>query len=345
MKVQCQKCRASYDIPEERIRQHGNHVTFPCPACSTHIEVRLYDPAKAPGTKQQAASSPQESAPTGDVLRKRIIRTVKDLPPMPQVAQKARQLTMDENSSFQDLAQIIETDQAIATRVLKLSNSSYYGQMGRVTSIQHASVVLGMKTLNELLTLACAGSLLGRELKGYDQKAGDLWMHSLATAGAARRIATRYAPELSDDAFSAGLIHDCGKLILDQYVLERREQFDQYLSGGGKSFTDAEREILGFDHARIAADVCEKWQIPRDITRAIESHHAPRMAGENRLANIVHAADAIALMSGIGAGMDGMMYQMDRKVMKSLQISGEEVGLYMAEAMEFVDKTAAAFSS
>lgn len=345
MKIQCQKCRANYDIPEERIRSHGNHITFPCPACSAPIEVRLDETAQAPGTGRQETSPHRGDAPTGDVLRKRIIRTVKDLPPMPQVAQKARQLTMDENSSFQDLSKIIETDQAIAARVLKLSNSSYYGQMGRVTSIQHASVVLGMKTLNELLTLACAGSLLGRELRGYGQKAGDLWMHSLATAEAARRIAVRHAPELVDDSFSAGLIHDCGKLILDGYVLERREQFDQFLSGGGKSFTEAEREILGFDHGRIAADVCEKWQIPRDITRAIESHHAPRMAGENRLANIVHAADAIALMSGIGAGVDGMMYQMDRTVMKTLQIGGDEVGLYMAEAMEFVEKTAAAFSS
>ena len=110
---------------------------------------------------------------------------------MPQVAQKARQITADADSSFSDLVKVIETDQAIATRVLKIANSSYYGQAEEVTSLQQAAVVLGMKTLNELLTMACSGSMIGSELKGYRLQSGDLWMHSLATAGCARMLAEK----------------------------------------------------------------------------------------------------------------------------------------------------------
>ena len=83
-----------------------------------------------------------------------------------------------------------------------------------------------MKTLSDLLTLACSSSVMGSKLNGYGQESGDLWMHSLAVAGCARSIAKLKKPELADDAFSAGLIHDCGKLILDPYIDERRDLFD-----------------------------------------------------------------------------------------------------------------------
>lgn len=337
MKIQCPHCQKSYDIPEERIKQFGEHVAFPCPSCKSKIEITLGE------ADSQSVPEEASSQPSGEILKKRILRTVNELPPMPQVAEKARRLTSDENASFSDLAKIIETDQAIAARVLKLSNSSYYGVMGTVTSIQHASIVLGMKTLNELLTLACASSLLGNELTGYGLSSGDLWQHSLATASCARTLASRKAPDLADDAFSAGLIHDCGKLILDKYVLERKVTFTNFMKDGSKSFLDAERNILGFDHPQIAADVCEKWHIPKNLITSIQFHHNPSAASHSDLAYIVHAADAIALMSGIGSGIDGMMYQIDEKAMEFLELEGSMINDLMAEAAEYVEKTLVGF--
>ncbi len=281
---------------------------------------------------------PDKDLPTGDVLKKRIMRTVSDLPPMPQVAQKARQITADEKSSFKDLANVIETDQAIAARVLKLANSSFYGQAGKVTALKQASVVLGMKTLNELLTLACAGSLLGPQLKGYGLESGDLWLHSLATAGCAKMLAEKKYPALVDDAFSAALIHDCGKLILDKYILERLGEFGTEIDEG-KPFLKIERSMLGFDHAQIAAEVCEKWQIPKNIANTILYHHNPAASRNNELVNIVHAADGIALMSGIGAGIDGMLYEVDAKVMDFMGISEDDIGMYILEISEYVEQT------
>jgi len=324
-------------VPEERLRSFGENVSFPCPACKTTIAVSL----KAAHHKPEAAGvgQPLAGVLTGEALKRMIMRTLKELPPMPQVAQKARQLTADENASFTDLARVIETDQAIAARVLKLANSSYYGVAGTVTSIQHASVVLGMKTLNELLTLACASSMLSSQLKGYGLESGDLWKHSLAAAECARCLAARRNPDLTDDAFSAGLIHDCGKLILDAYVLERKEQFDRLVGDGQTTFLEAEKQILGFDHAELAADVCEKWQIPKKLTIAIQYHHMPSSLEYNELAYVVHAADSIALMSGIGSGIDGMMYRIDKKAMEFLELDNESVSMYMAQAVEYVEKT------
>jgi len=337
MKIECPKCHKGYEVPEERLKSFGDNVSLPCPACKTMIAVSM----KTVRTHANASAADQRppGALTGEALKRMIMRTLKELPPMPQVAQKARQLAADENASFTDLARVIETDQAIAARVLKLANSSYYGVAGSVTSIQHAAVVLGMKTLNELLTMACASSMLSSQLNGYGLASGDLWKHSLAVAECARSLATRRNPSLVDDAFSAGLIHDCGKLILDAYILERKEQFDRLVSDGQTTFLEAEKQVLGFDHAELAADVCEKWQIPKKLSVAIQYHHMPSALEHNELAYIVHAADAIALMSGIGSGVDGMMYRIDDKSMSFLELDNESVSMYMAQAVEYVEKT------
>ena len=96
--------------------------------------------------------SVQKKLPRGEALKKRILRSVSDLPPMPQAVFKVREIMGNPNSSFKELADIPETDQAIATRVLKIANSAY-GMSGKVSSIQHASIVLGHKTMGELMTI------------------------------------------------------------------------------------------------------------------------------------------------------------------------------------------------
>ena len=141
---------------------------------------------------------------------------------MPQVMFKARELMNDPTSSFKALADILEKDQAMATRVLRLSNSAYYGLAGKVTSVQHAAVLLGYKTVGEVVAMATSSKLLGDSLEGYKLDSGDLWKHSLAVAIASRLIAARTNKDLENDAFAAGLIHDAGKIVLNKYVLEEK---------------------------------------------------------------------------------------------------------------------------
>ena len=327
MKVLCNKCGKEYDVSDERIQETGGHVVFSCEACNGTVEIDLTEKEKL----------------SGDMLRDKILGEVEDLPPMPQVAQKGRKIIADKTSSFKDLATVIENDQAIAARVMKIANSSYYGISSNVKSVQQASVVLGMETLHELLTLACASSLLGSELRGYELSTGDLWKHALATAFCARSIALKKAPQLADDAFSAGLIHDSGKLILDPYVNERKEEFREFLESGDKTFLEAEKSILGFDHSEIAADVCNKWQIPEAITTVIRYHHNPTLADNNKLAYIVHLADAIVLMCGLGAGMDGAMYSLDAVAVKELDLKIGDISLLMSESVDYVEKTTGSF--
>ena len=342
MKIRCPHCEKEYTIQDEHLKTYKGDIMLPCPNCKGKIHINMKRSSSSEITDSQSATGkvpegiPDEAE--SQALKERIFKTLKDLPPMPQVAQKARKLLSDPNSSFTDLAKIIETDQGIVTRVLKMANSSYYGMSGNVSSVQHASVVLGSKTLMELLNLACSSEILGKNLQGYDLEAGDLWTHSLAVANASQIIAKKRHPHLEQDAFSAGLIHDVGKIILDPYVFERKEEFQFFVQDGRESFLYAEKQILGFDHAELASEVCELWQIPKHIALSIRYHHDPEPSEGDDLSYIVHMADAIAIMSGIGAGIDGMLYRIHDNAMDHLRLNQDDLLDIMAQVAQYVER-------
>ncbi len=342
MKIKCTGCSKVYNVPEERLPL-GDMVSFPCPACKNIIQIDLR--FKTNGVQALSendgggiSGEEEKTFPKGEALQKIIMRRLKELPPMPQVMFKAREVMNNPKSNFKALSDILETDQAMATRVLRLSNSAYYGLAGKVSSVQHASVLLGYKTVGEIVSMAGSSTLLGESLKGYLLDSGDLWHHSMAVALASKIISKKVKPELENDAFAAGLIHDSGKIVLDNYLMERQTMFKDFMADGEKTFLDAEKHILGFDHAEIAALMCQSWKIPNSLTNAICYHHYPSRSKDNVLAYIVHVADSLSLMSGIGTGIDGMLYKMDSKALEYLRLSEENLSHIIEETVDSVQK-------
>jgi len=259
---------------------------------------------------------------------------------MPQTVFKVREVIADPSSSFKELSEVLGTDQAMATRVLRIANSTYYGLSGKISSIQQASIVLGHNTLGELMTMAGTSGLLGNKLEGYGLEAGDLWRHSLGVAFGSKIIANKKNPASANDAFTAGLIHDAGKLILDRHILERKEAFEEFMADGQQSFLSAEKQILGFDHSEIASEVCKSWRVPQTLTTAIRYHHYPSRSHGDTLTYIVHMADTIAMMTGLGLGIDGLLYQMDHKAMEFVGLQEEDISNIMDEVADSVEKIA-----
>jgi len=286
--------------------------------------------------KAAPSLSSNEKQSSGEALKKKILKSVSDLPPMPQTVFKVREIIANPDSSFKELAKILETDQAIAAKVLKIANSPYYGLSGKVSSIQHASIVLGHKTLGELMTMAGTSGLLDNKLEGYGLEAGDLWQHSMGVAFGSKIIATKKDISLADDAFTAGLLHDTGKLILDQYVLERKEAFEEFMADGQQSFLKAEKQILGFEHSEIASEACKSWQVPQALSTAIRYHHYPSQSQGDKLAYIVHVADAMAMMAGLGLGIDGLLYKIDDAAFEFLNLQEKDIINIMGEVVESV---------
>jgi HD-like signal output (HDOD) protein len=335
MRVTCLNCNKEFDIPDDRLPK-GKNITFPCPACKKTLELDLTSkPAMNAGLHTEKT---QTDCPTGDVLKKKILRNVKDLPPIPQTILKAREIMANPESDFKELADLFETDQAIAAKILKLANSPYYGYSGKITSIQRASVVLGHKTLVELITVIGTAALFSNRLAGYGLDSGALWKHSLAVAFGSKIIAGMTEPALSNDAFTSGLIHDVGKLILDSYIQEKWELFEEFMADGQHTFLDAEKKILELDHAEVASEVCVTWNMPKSLTVAIRYHHAPSLSDSSKLAYIVHVADVIAMISGLGLGIDRTLYQMDDKAMEFLDLKEEDVNDIMGKVLEAAQK-------
>jgi len=345
MKIKCTGCGKVYNIPEERL-PFGEKVSFPCPACKAIIQIDLRsktNDAKA-SSDAKGENTPGEEGRDfvkGEALKKLILRRLKELPPMPQVMFKAREVMDDPKSNFKALSDILETDQAMATRVLRLSNSAYYGLAGKVSSVQHASVLLGYKTVGEIVSMAGSSTLLGDSLEGYKLDAGDLWHHSMAVALASKIISKKVKPEMENDAFAAGLIHDSGKIVLDKYLMERQGLFQDFMDDGQKTFLEAEKNILGFDHSEIASLMCQSWKIPNSLTNAICYHHYPSRSKDSILAYIVHVADSLSLMSGIGTGIDGMLYKMDSRALEYLGLPEENLASIIEETVESVEKITA----
>ena len=350
MEATCPKCQKAFEIPARRLKKYDKTIQFDCPACKkgriTIDPDNQSDPAniKRPvlTKKSNIRSRPAQPA-TGTALKRKILRKMEDLPPMPQIVLKAREVMGDPNYGIKELVQLFEKDQSLVTKVLRLGNSAYYGVSGKISTVKHAAVLLGLKTLAEVITMAGISNLMGRELKGYGFDSGDSWRHSLAVGFGAQFLAERIKPGLSNDAFVAGLIHDAGKIVLDEYVYERKDEFETFMAVGESTYLEAEKNLLGLDHAEIAGNICKKWVIPDTITQAIRWHHRPSRSDGNEMALFLHVADYFAKMSGIGTSINDMRYQMEPDAFELLGFEEEELDYLLVDVMESVETIAAEF--
>ena len=355
MRIECPKCLKISTISSDLIVTHKRALELACSLCKADVHIQLTLPAqdmsligKAPvGTDPETRlTSPISETPENPEilsLKSKILRSLVELPPMPNIILKAREIMEDPGSSLKELSAVIEHDQAIVARVLALANSAYYGLSGLVSSIQHASILLGQKTLGELITIAASSRLLSKKLKGYQLKPGDLWKHSLAVALGSKIISGMINRDWVEDAFIAGLLHDAGKIILDPYVEERHEDFKTYLNGTPYEFTEAEKKILGFDHAEVMSRASRFWRYPETQSMAIRYHHHPAHSGNNELAYIVHLADFTANEAGFTSGDSASSSEVDPQILDHLGFENARLNPIIAEISTSVEKLATEF--
>jgi putative nucleotidyltransferase with HDIG domain len=214
-----------------------------------------------------------------------------DLPSPPGVVMELLSTLEQEDSDVASLARKVSMDQALTAKTLRLVNSSMYSLSAKVATIQQAIIYLGFQTTRNLITAAgLTGCFPNRQCSGFDHQA--FWRHSLAVAACARVLA-RHLRINQDIAFTAGLLHDLGRLVLVTLQPERYAQVIAQRKAHDGTLLAAEREVLATDHMLAGAALARHWNFSGTMLHALAFHHAPETAGAGALATLIHVADAV----------------------------------------------------
>jgi len=232
-----------------------------------------------------------------------IERSIETIQPIPQVALKILRLIDEEEYDIKVLTEEIRKDQVISARTLKLCNSVIFAGSNKIESLDHALVYIGLQMLVKLVISASVDNYFSHSGSGYSLCKGGLFHHAIGTAIISEKLAAltgRVKPGL---AYTAGLLHDIGKVVLDQYVSSAYPLFYRKLSDEDSSFADTEKTILGIDHTEIGSNLARKWSFPQSLIDVIRYHHQPEDAAQNlELAHTVYLADL--LMSRFNTGLE-----------------------------------------
>jgi putative nucleotidyltransferase with HDIG domain len=264
-------------------------------------------------------------------LRNRIEK-LGDLPTLPHVVQRLAAMIGRPTVSTEEIGAIIEKDQVLAAKVLRLANSPFYGFPSRIGSVPHAVIVLGFNVVKGL-TL-CASALSIMKDAGMDQ----LWRHSLGVAITANLLATRLEIKNSEELFVAGLLHDIGKVVLYVKWPEVGTRIkDALQAGGDRSLFDVEQAVMGLSHADIGGCLANAWHLPITLREPILYHHNPTLAKEAALQTaIVHVADI--LVKGLACGNPG-----DDMIPPLSKAAWDMVGLDEQALNECIEKVSSEF--
>lgn len=247
------------------------------------------------------------------------IPTVKALPP---AARESIQLLQNEFVSMQELKHVLERDPGLAANLLRIANSAAY--IGREPShtLRDALVRLGVRKAIQLVTTDAIGSTINQQIDGYHLPPGKLWEHSVAVAVATEELARALKLNLEPYALTAALLIDIGKIVLGSFVEVDSEPILRRAYDEGMPFDEAERSVLGIDHAEVGAILLKEWKVPDSIVDVVRFHHTPECFQEhNQALDVVHTADLLVSEGGFGAGADGLHYLPNASSVSRLRVN------------------------
>jgi putative nucleotidyltransferase with HDIG domain len=248
------------------------------------------------------------------IERTEILAGIKKLPAFSPTLVRLSSLVNDPDSEPGEFEAVVQPDMALTANLLRMANSAYFGLSRRIGSAHEAIALLGVRRVFELGAMAAVDAIVPDTLPGYGIDAGVFWCHSVAVAVIAERLSKERKLAPPTLTFTAGLLHDVGKLVISSFLAERIETLRSVLASGGLSLVTCEQTLLGADHAQIGADLGVAWNLPEDVVKVVASHHAPDAANEGRgdvLVDLVHTADCLSHSMGFGANAGEMQRQVD----------------------------------
>jgi putative nucleotidyltransferase with HDIG domain len=258
-------------------------------------------------------------------LFKHKVQALENLPTLPGVMAKLSTMVESPTISTAQVGEMIQADQVLSAKVLRLINSAFFGFPGKISTVTHALVLLGFNAVKGLVLTASVFDIMATEMM-------NLWKHSLGVSLAAGIISRRLNLKDTEEVIVAGLLHDIGKVALK---VEGPEHFDAVMENVHQTkglFIESENEVLGFNHTRVGEWLSEKWNLPPNLRDPITLHHRPQSAKNAPEATaVVHMADILVRSIGYGNGGDMGIPVLDRETVKSLNLSLANIGEILDE--------------
>lgn len=287
------------------------------------------------GKSSKSGDSKPRPPSLSPAIRDAIISVVgpRAIPAMPGAAQKAFALASNPRAEARDFVEVIELDEALAAKVIKIANSVFFDRGNKSSSIDEAVIVIGLNELRNLLNANALSDIFPSSHPARVQ----LWAHDIAVALVSKQLATRFLPRLSDTAFLAGLMHDIGKLLLLQRSTLSYEKVLRSVETQGLDFKDAEVEEFPFDHCQVGHLIAERWNFSEDLIEVLSSHHDSDIITRPGigLATLVACADII--VHSLGLGLSAKYSRLRLRCQERLPAVWEKLGINSSESAAILE--------
>jgi HD-like signal output (HDOD) protein len=271
---------------------------------------------------------------------KKTLENVSTIPTLPVIIEKITRLLQNPQTSAEEIGKAITTDQALASKVLKLVNSAFYGFPGKISTITHAVVILGFSTVKNVVLTASIFDAFSKRIslsQNFDMQ--KFWLHSIACGAASQCIAKHIGFGAKEECFIAGLIHDVGKILMCNYLPEEFEAVVQNRMLKNCLFFESEKEVLHITHQELGGIIAERWNLPAALQGAVKNHHYNVPEKEfSTMTGIVHASDIFVRALDIGNGGDSKIPQMSDVVWTNLGFENIQLQTLLEDIESEVDK-------
>ena len=256
------------------------------------------------------------------------IFAAKDLPTIPCLHDKLLRLIEDSNYSMDELGRLIETDQVLSSKVLKIVNSPFYGLYSNVASVERAIVLMGSNLIRGLILSTSLFDAGDKTLPG-------LWDHSYYCSTVANFLALKLNLGTREEIMTGALLHDIGKVLIRKQLPDESKRIDEAVEAGGITMYEAEKRIIDTTHDEIGARLAVMWNLPKIIRDLIASHHRPGACVNHPTeAEVVHLSDIIVKGLGISNPSDGCVPPFDVKGWAALGLPEEDIGDIIGEIID-----------
>ncbi|MCG8549013.1 MAG: HDOD domain-containing protein [Desulfobacterales bacterium] len=253
-------------------------------------------------------------------------KKIKTLTPIPAVTMSLLKVVEDPQKTMDDVTNIIQYDPAITADLLRIANSAYFRLKYPAETISEAAKMLGTDRLVELVLLKLASQIIKGPLGGYGMHEGALWQHSVSSAIIAKQLAVQLELSHPCSIFTAALLKDIGKTVMDKYVQNAYKTIYNLVTNENFSFMEAEKKIIGVNHAELGGMIAQLWNFSPKMVMIIKNHHLSREdMVKDKDTIVVYLADCICMMMGMGVGADGLAYKFDHQAIEKIGISADDI--------------------